>query len=64
LKKLREKRDNDKVSLALKELKLAAESGKNLMPEFINCAKSYTTLGEMVNVLKDIYGEYIEPAQF
>ena len=64
LKKLREKRDNDKASLALKELKLAAESGKNLMPEFINCAKSYTTLGEMVNVLKDIYGEYIEPAQF
>jgi methylmalonyl-CoA mutase N-terminal domain/subunit len=64
LKKLREKRDNDKVSVALKELKLAAESGKNLMPELINCAKSYTTLGEMVNVLKDIYGEYIEPAQF
>ncbi len=64
LRKLRENRDNNKVSQALKELKLAAESSKNLMPEFINCAKSYATLGEMVDVLRGIYGEYIEPAEF
>ena len=34
------------------------------MPEFIKCAKTYATLGEMVEVLKEKYGEYVEPAEF
>ncbi|MCK4755206.1 MAG: methylmalonyl-CoA mutase, partial [Calditrichia bacterium] len=64
LKELKQTRDDKKVSNALKQLEEAAAQGKNLMPEFINCAKMYTTLGEMINVLKQKYGEYVEPAEF
>ena len=61
---LRETRDNDLVAKALSALDDAAATGKNLMPELINCAKSYVTLGEMINILKDNFGEYNEPAEF
>lgn len=61
---LRETRDNDMVAKALSALDDAAATGKNLMPELINCAKSYVTLGEMINILKDNFGEYNEPAEF
>jgi methylmalonyl-CoA mutase N-terminal domain/subunit len=64
LKELKQTRDSQKVSQALRQLEQAAVQGKNLMPEFINCAKMYATLGEMIDVLKQKYGEYIEPAEF
>ena len=64
LTKLREDRNANMVKDALNRLDEAAGSGQNLMPEFINCAKMYCTLGEIVRVLKIRYGEYIEPAQF
>jgi methylmalonyl-CoA mutase N-terminal domain/subunit len=64
LKDLKQTRDNKKVSEALNQLRKAAGQGKNLMPEFINCAKMYATLGEMINVLKEKYGEYVEQAEF
>ena len=64
LKELKQTRDSQKVTQALKQLEEAATQGKNLMPEFINCAKVYATLGEMIEVLKQKYGEYVEPAEF
>jgi methylmalonyl-CoA mutase N-terminal domain/subunit len=64
LKELKQTRDAQKVSMALKQLDDAATQGRNLMPEFINCAKTYATLGEMIDVLKRKYGEYVEPAEF
>jgi len=64
LQKLRKSRDSKKVETALLALGKAADSGTNLMPEFINCAKSYATLGEMINVLKEKFGEYVEPVEF
>ena len=64
LAELKKSRDSKKVSEALNKLREAADHGKNLMPEFINCAKAYATLGEMINVLKEKYGEYVEPAEF
>lgn len=64
LKELRQKRNSKKVDVALASLKDAAINNRNLMPEFINCAKEYVTLGEMVNTLKEPFGEYVEPAEF
>lgn len=64
LKKLRQTRDQKKVDIALKSLKDAAINNKNLMPEFIACAKVYATLGEMIDVLKEPFGEYVESAEF
>ncbi len=59
LKRLKENRDNQKVTKSLQELKAAAESGnENLMPYILNAVKVYATLGEITDILRDIYGEY------
>ena len=60
LKKLRETRDNDAVNKALEELKKAALNNENVMPYILNAVKVYATLGEITNLLRDIYGEYNE----
>ncbi len=64
VKELRETRDNKAVQHTLAELKKAAEENRNLMPYLIECAKAYCTLGEMVNTLKEVFGEYEEPVEF
>src|SRR5438552_3188140 len=42
----------------------AAKDGENLMPLLIDCAKAYCTVGEMVGVLKDQWGEFQQPVVF
>jgi methylmalonyl-CoA mutase N-terminal domain/subunit len=42
----------------------AASSGENLMPLLVDCAKAYCTVGEMVGVLKDQWGEFQQPVVF
>ncbi len=64
LEELKKRRDDVKVKEKLIALKEAAEGTENLMPHFIDCAHAYVTLGEMINVLKDVFGEYVEPAVF
>lgn len=61
LRQLKQARDNDKVQRTLADLKAAAERSDNLMPAFIDCARVYCTLGEIVDVLRGVYGEYTEP---
>ncbi len=64
LKKLKATRNTKDVENALNRLDDAAGLGQNLMPEFINCAKMYATLGEIVGILRKRYGEYVETAEF
>ncbi len=64
LQKVRNKRDSQEVKTTLNRLSEASRADENLMPYFIDCAHAYVTLGEMVNVLKDAYGEYVEAAVF
>ncbi len=61
LKKIREERDKMKWENSLKELKFAAEKDLNLMPYILDAVKAYATIGEIVNTLKEVYGEYEEP---
>ena len=42
----------------------AARDDVNLMPLLVDCAKAYCTVGEMVDVLKDRWGEFQQPAVF
>ena len=62
LNKLRKDRNNQKVENNLKSLMKAAEGDENLMPYILKCAHSYATLGETCQVLRNVFGEYIEPA--
>ncbi len=61
---LKKSRNNREVEEKLHSLKTAARTDQNLMPNLLECAKSYCTLGEMVNALKDEFGEYEEPKFF
>jgi methylmalonyl-CoA mutase N-terminal domain/subunit len=62
LKKLRKDRDKVKFERNLDRLKKAAEGDKNLMPYILDCVHSYATLGETCDVLREVFGEYKEPA--
>lgn len=60
LRKVKAERDERKVKEALLEVKDAASSEKNLLPPLIKAVKAYATNGEMVNALKEVFGEYRE----
>ena len=65
LQNLRKERDNSKVTASLRELEKAAEADDiNLMKPILAAVKHYATLGETCQVLRDVYGEYKEPAMF
>ena len=64
LKKLRKDRDNPKMEKALERLRRAAEGDDNTMPYILDCVHAYATLGETCQVLRDVFGEYEEPAIF
>ncbi|MHB8917256.1 MAG: acyl-CoA mutase large subunit family protein [Desulfocucumaceae bacterium] len=62
--KIRSERDNAKVEKLLGDLRIAAGGGENLMPYFIEAVKSYATLGEICNVLREVFGEYRQQIVF
>jgi len=62
LKKLRKERDAIKVQSYLQRLRKAAEGDENLMPFILDCVRSYATLGETCDVLREVFGEYTEQA--
>jgi methylmalonyl-CoA mutase N-terminal domain/subunit len=64
LKKLRRERDNREVRRTLNELLKVAKSSKNIMPPIISAVKAYATIGEIINTLKEVFGEYKEPIIF
>ncbi len=64
LKELKKDRDNRAVKNSLKALEKAASEEKNVMPYLLACCKDYATVGEMSNVFKDIFGEFVEPSIF
>jgi len=60
LKKLRMDRDNEKVSQALDKVRQVAKSNENIMPVLIEVVKTYATVGEITDALRDVFGEYQE----
>jgi len=64
LKQLRRERDNKEVKDSLKNLQKVAKSSSNIMPAIIEAVKSYATIGEIIGVLKEVFGEYREPIIF
>ncbi|MCH7827128.1 MAG: methylmalonyl-CoA mutase, partial [Bacteroidetes bacterium] len=60
LTSIKEKRDNNAVDEKLSALKKAAQSDDNLMPFIIDSVKVYTSIGEICDTLRDVFGEYKE----
>ena len=62
LQKIRRERDGAKVSACLDAVRDAAKKERaNLMPPFIAAVNAYATLGEIMDVLRKVWGEYKEP---
>lgn len=64
LKDVKKTRNEALVQKNLMDLKKAAEDGQNLMSFILDCVRSYATLGEIINALKEVYGEYLEPIMY
>ena len=58
LDQLKAERNNELVNENLRLLSEAAAGTDNLMPYIIACVESYATLGEIADVLRNVFGEY------
>jgi len=64
LVRIKKERDNLKVQETLKQIEKISNSDENLMPAIVDAVKAYATLGEICDVLRDVFGEYIAPDVF
>ncbi len=60
VQKVRQERDNQQVEKTLSELKEAARGQDNLMPYILEAVKSYATIGEVCDVLREVFGIHEE----
>ncbi len=64
VQKLRRERDNNRVRDTLEKLQEAARGDENLIPYILECVRAYATEGEIIQVLREIFGEYKEKPTF
>ncbi|MBA2677689.1 MAG: methylmalonyl-CoA mutase family protein [Ktedonobacteraceae bacterium] len=64
LDRVRRERDQSQVRHALDILQRACEGSENTMPAIIEAVKAYATLGEIMDVFRSAFGNYMEPAVF
>ena len=64
LRQLKAERSGREVLSSLRELERAARNRTNVMPFLKDCCKAYVTIGEMSDVFRQVYGEFIEPGIF
>jgi methylmalonyl-CoA mutase N-terminal domain/subunit len=61
LEAVRTERDAGKVGQALDRLRLACQGTENTMPFILEAARAYATLGEIIDVMREVFGVYQEP---
>lgn len=61
LAELKATRDNSKTLKTLEALRLVSRTDENLMPHIITAVEAYATIGEICGVLREEFGEYIQP---
>ena len=61
LEALRKERDNGRFGQALDRLRLACQGTENTMPYIMDAVRAYATLGEIIGVMKEVFGIYQEP---
>jgi methylmalonyl-CoA mutase N-terminal domain/subunit len=60
LNRVRAERDHGQVETRLESLRRAASGSENLMPAILDCVRAYCTLGEIMDTLRSVFGEYRE----
>jgi methylmalonyl-CoA mutase N-terminal domain/subunit len=61
LAEVRKTRDAGRAGQALDKLRLACQGTENSMPHLMEAVRAYATLGEIVGVMKEVFGTYEEP---
>ncbi|MDQ3778837.1 MAG: methylmalonyl-CoA mutase family protein, partial [Actinomycetota bacterium] len=61
---LRAKRDSAAVEAALARLKDGASGNENLMPLIVDASRTYATMGEMCDALREVWGVWRETPVF
>jgi methylmalonyl-CoA mutase N-terminal domain/subunit len=64
LRDVKKTRNKAQVAEKILDLKKAASDEENLMPYLLSCVKAYATLGEIMDSLREVYGEYQEPVTY
>ncbi len=63
LRRLRASRDAGAVGQALDRLRVACQGTENTMPHILQAVRAYATLGEIIGVMREVYGAYTETAR-
>ena len=64
LNTIKSNRNDQDVKASLLEIQECCKSGENLMPSIIKAVESYATLGEIVDSMKEVFGEWQEKVFF
>jgi methylmalonyl-CoA mutase N-terminal domain/subunit len=62
LQAVRARRDGAAVQAALAQLGADCASERNVMPAVLRCVKAYATVGEICQVWREVFGEYVPEA--
>lgn len=60
LKKIKADRNDKKVQATLAKLREVAEGDGNTFEAILECARVYVSVGEMCDVLREVWGEWVE----
>ncbi|HEY0735650.1 MAG TPA: methylmalonyl-CoA mutase family protein, partial [Herpetosiphonaceae bacterium] len=60
LNRVRRERDQERVKETLEALRVAAQGDQNLMYPVLDCVRAYATMGEICDVLREVFGIYRE----
>lgn len=62
LQAVRARRDGAAVQAALAQLREDCTSERNVMPAVLRCVKAYATVGEICQIWREVFGEYVPEA--
>ncbi|HKK21175.1 MAG TPA: methylmalonyl-CoA mutase family protein [candidate division Zixibacteria bacterium] len=60
VKKIKAERDNGAVQVSLDKLRKVANGQGNTFEALLECVRNYASVGEMCDVLRESWGEYVE----
>ncbi|MBC8313002.1 MAG: methylmalonyl-CoA mutase family protein [Candidatus Cloacimonetes bacterium] len=64
LQKVKKERSKNDVKKYLEKIRVVSKTSENLIPIFIDAVKSYVTLGEICDVLRQEFGEHRDEISF
>ena len=64
LREVKESRNNDKVKACLDRIRKASLGNENLMPHILEAVREYSTIQEICDVWREVFGRYTDPGYF